>query len=73
MKFLGGIGLWLGVWVMFIGGIIQIVNSVTPVVIASGIAWGLVKIMAASLIGVLSAAIFIAPGVLLIEDVGGYV
>lgn len=34
------LGIYLGVWVMFIGGIVQIVNSINPLD-GWGIAWGI--------------------------------
>ena len=45
------LGLYVGGYLMFIGGIIQLIQSITPVVIASGIAFGVVKIMLASFVG----------------------
>lgn len=49
------VGLWLGVWVMFIGGIVQIVNTVqVHPVHARGIAVGLVRILGASIVGFFS-------------------
>ena len=36
------LGIYLGVWVMFIGGIVQVVNSINPVN-ALGIAIGIYK------------------------------
>jgi len=45
------LGLYLGVWVMLIGGIIQLIQSVTPIIIAQGIAFGLVKIMLSGAVG----------------------
>ena len=46
-----GLGLWLGLWVMFIGGIIQVVQSIHPVVQAGGIAIGIAKVIFAQLVG----------------------
>jgi len=59
---LGGIalGLYLGLWVCFIGGIIQIVEQVkligsSPETIqGAAIVWGVVKIFFASVVGVFS-------------------
>jgi len=50
----GGIllGLWLGLWVCFIGGIVQIVEACkADPVSAFGIAFGVVRILIASLVG----------------------
>lgn len=38
------LGIYLGVWVMFIGGIVQIVNSINPLE-AWGIACGICKVV----------------------------
>ena len=48
------LGFYLGVYVMFIGGIVQLIQSITPVIIAQGIAFGLVKIMLSGAVGWLS-------------------
>ncbi len=45
------LGIYLGIWVMFIGGIIQIAKSIQPEVIAMGIAWGIIRIFLASFVG----------------------
>lgn len=44
-------GLYLGVWVMFIGGIIQIIQNVTPIVIPLGIGLGILRIICSSFVG----------------------
>jgi len=44
------IGLYLGIWVMLIGGIVQIVQSVTPTVEALGIAIGIVRVLLTSVV-----------------------
>ena len=61
------LGLYLGVWVMLIGGVIQIAKSIQPEVIATGIAWGVVRIILSSLVGWLSALICIVSGKLLLN------
>ena len=38
------LGIYVGVWLMFIGGITQIVNSINPIN-GSGIAFGIVRIV----------------------------
>ena len=45
------LGLYVGGYLMFIGGIVQVVSSITPVVIPPGIAFGIVKIMFSGLVG----------------------
>lgn len=56
-------GLYVGLWLMFIGGIIQVINAVkanpTP---AIDVAWGVVRIIFASLVGWGIAAIGIGLG-----------
>ena len=61
------LGLYLGVWVMFVGGIIQIIKTVSSGDIQTGIiAWGIVKIVLAQFVGVLSAYILLIPGLVLL-------
>lgn len=45
------LGLYLGLWVMFVGGIVQIIQNSTPIVNALGIAIGLLKIICANVVG----------------------
>ena len=62
------VGLYIGVWVCFIGGIVDIVNEINNAIQASGslgamnIAIGIVKIVFAGFLGVVSAFAFIIPG-----------
>lgn len=56
------LGLYVGVYLMLVGGILQIVAAVKGGFIASGIAWGVVKIVFASAAGGLSAACLLLPG-----------
>lgn len=57
------LGAYIGLYVMFIGGIVQIIEQFgAPVLGASIIAWGVVKILFAALIGWIVALIFILPG-----------
>ena len=56
-------GLYLGVWVMFIGGIVQVVQSCTPLIIPMGIALGLLRIICASVVGWLCFYILAGLGV----------
>ncbi len=56
------LGLYVGVWVCFVGGIVQVVSSVTPVVIPIGIGIGILKIVGATIAGVISAFALIIPG-----------
>jgi len=67
---IGGIilGLWLGVYIMFIGGIVQLINAVkaTPVE-AMGIAIGITRIIFAGLVGWVAGGLCIATGVSLMK------
>jgi hypothetical protein len=61
-------GLYVGLWWAFVGGIIQIIEGIvaTPVV-ATSIAFGIVKIMFAGALGYLSAIACILPSLVLIS------
>ena len=59
-------GLYVGIYLMFIRGIIQIVQSITPEVIASGIGFGVVRIMFAGFVGWLCAMVLVIPGIAMI-------
>ena len=56
------IGLYVGLWVMFVGGIIQVIQNVTPTISAIGIALGILRIMCSSAIGWLCFVILISLG-----------
>lgn len=58
-----GLGLYVGLYVMFIGGIIQIITQFgAPVIEASVIAWGVVKMIFAAAVGWIVALSLIFPG-----------
>ena len=63
---LGGIvlGLYVGLWVCFIGGIVQLINEIKSpeAVVAINIAWGIAKIVFAGLFGWLAGLLLIIPG-----------
>lgn len=59
------LGVWLGVFVMFIGGIVQIVNEVKGSLEALPIAWGILRIILAGAVGWISAIALIIPGFVL--------
>lgn len=44
------LGLYLGVWVLFIGGILQFFGSLIPLNLI-GIAWGLIRFFLSGLVG----------------------
>ena len=62
------LGLYVGVWICLVGGIIDIINEVNTQIQANGpldamnIAVAVVKIMFAGVIGMASAFILIVPG-----------
>jgi uncharacterized membrane protein len=51
-------GLYLGVWLCFIGGIIQFIDAVkADPVSSSGVAWGIARVVFASAVGWICAVI----------------
>ncbi|MBI5421236.1 MAG: hypothetical protein HZA35_02880 [Parcubacteria group bacterium] len=66
LMLLGGIalGLYVGVWLCFIGGIVQLIEAVKAPggVEALSVAIGLAKIFGASIAGFISATVLIIPG-----------
>lgn len=63
------LGLYAGLWLAFIGGIVDIINEIKAVdTNAMNIAIGIVKIVFASAIGAFSAMILVIPGAALIND-----
>jgi len=62
------LGLYVGVWLCLIGGIVQFVEAVkmTPVD-AWGIAYGIARFFLASLCGLASAMLLVIPGAALIN------
>lgn len=63
-------GLYVGVYVMFIGGIIGIVNVVNGMIEGAGVegallGWSIVKILFSSLVGTIASYVLILPGVAL--------
>lgn len=63
------LGLYVGIWVCFIGGIVDVIEQVRAPIMSSGaIAWGIAKVMFAGLFGYLSAAFCIIPGWAILND-----
>ncbi len=61
-------GLYAGVWFAFIGGIVDVITAVkADVTVPLDVAIGVAKIMFAGLIGWLSAACLVIPGVALVN------
>ena len=70
LLFLFGIfaGLYVGLWWAFIGGIIQVIQGVVASPLdAVNIAYGIVKVMFAGVLGYLSAIACILPSLVLIS------
>ena len=61
------LGLYVGFYLMFVKGIIQLIQGITPVIVASDIAWGLGKIIVASAVGTISGLCLVVPGLALLE------
>jgi len=63
------VGIWLGIFVMLIGGIIQFVQAfqVNPIS-AYEIACGLVRVFCSGIVGWLSFGVLLAFGVALLQD-----
>lgn len=67
----GGIavGLYVGLWLMFIGGIIAIVNEVRAVEMSGlGVAVGVCRIVFAGFVGWIAAALLLIPGFAILQD-----
>jgi len=62
-------GMYVGIWWAFIGGIVQLVEAVkAPEISSLGIALGLLRISFATVIGTVSAIVFIVPAMSLLES-----
>lgn len=56
-------GLYAGLWWAFIGGIVNMIEAIrAEELVAMDVAIGVVKVMFAGLIGYLSAAVLVLPG-----------
>jgi hypothetical protein len=63
------VGLYMGVWVMFVGGIVQIVEQLRAEhLIVSKLAWGVIRVVLSGFVGWLSALCFIVPGYTMTQD-----
>lgn len=61
------LGAYVGFYLMFICGIIQLIHGITPVFIASDIAWGLARVLGASAVGGFVAFVLVIPGIAIIQ------
>ena len=63
------LGLYVGLWLCFVGGIVQIVTAIrAEELIALDIAWGIAKVVCAGMCGGFSALVLVLPGLALIQD-----
>ncbi len=62
------LGVYVGGYLMFIGGIIQLIQSVTPVVVASGIAFGVAKVFFSGFVGWGITMILCGLGTIILES-----
>ena len=56
------VGVYVGAYLMFIRGIIQVVTSITPTINAVGIAWGIARVVSAGITGWFSFFVLFIPG-----------
>lgn len=61
------LGAYVGIWVMLVGGIIQIVNSINPVN-GMGIAIGIIKILFCEIAGLIPYIGVIVGNLLIMKD-----
>jgi len=66
------LGLYVGVWLMFIGGILQIITEIsqlgTPLFELINIGFGILRIMLATITGTISSFLLIIPGMKMFLD-----
>ena len=61
-------GLYIGIWVCFIGGIIDIIEQIRATNLeAMSVAWGVAKIVFAGFFGVISGGIIVFIGYVVME------
>ena len=67
---IGGIvvGIWLGVFVMFIGGLTQLINAIKNHFDTVPMVWGIVKILCAGFVGWISFFISAIVGWALLQE-----
>lgn len=63
------LGLYVGVWLCLVGGIVDIVEVIKSQGIdAMKIAWGIVKVLCSGLFGMLSAYVLLIPGWAMLDN-----
>lgn len=64
-----GVGLYMGVWWAFIGGIVQVIQEIRAENLeALNVAFGIARVIFAAVIGWLSAIVLLFPGWLMLKD-----
>ena len=59
------LGIYVGVWLMLVGGIISLIDGVTAEPVNSSyIAWGIIRVIFASVVGWFVSTLFFIPGLL---------
>jgi hypothetical protein len=57
------LGLYVGIWVCFVGGIVDVIMQIRAEHLQAGaVAWGVAKVVFATLFGWLSAFVLVIPG-----------
>lgn len=63
------LGLYMGVWVCFIGGICDVISQIRAEEMeAMGVAWGIAKVLFSGAVGWISALVMIVPGASFINN-----
>ena len=63
------LGVYVGLWVCFIGGIVDIIQAVrAPELVTSAVAWGVIKILFSGLAGWISGVVLAGPGYVILND-----
>ena len=63
------LGLYVGIWLCFIGGIVDIIGQIRAETLAEmAVAWGVAKVLCSSLFGSLCALPFMLLSQLLLDD-----
>lgn len=64
------LGIYVGLWLCFVGGIIQLVDAIkaAPNVDGMEIAWGVLRIVFAGFAGMISAFVLLIPGMSMLKN-----
>lgn len=63
------LGLYVGLWLCFIGGIMDIITAVrAETLVKATVGWGVVKIIFAGVAGWISGLLLIIPGKIMLEE-----